>query len=156
MEWLLVLIILIIMPVGLWIMKKIDDFVTLPSTFPDSKENLSDKSGILVCGKSEFAKSLLQFLDKSEEHYVYIEDENSIDTEHSYVCLLAADSDDFKNLSISMIGRIRLNISNQVLLCNDRVYEKVFRESGEPFIYNTDKPEIMVSLARQRIEGRKC
>lgn len=155
MEWLLIVLILIMLPLGLWIMKKIDDFLALPTTFQDGKKQLTSGADILVCGKSNFADSLLKILEENDESYVYFEDENSIDTECSYLCLLAVDSDDYKNLSISVIGKMQFNIDNQVLLCNDRVYEKIFRNSEEPFIYITDEPKQMVLIAKQRIGDRK-
>lgn len=155
MEWLLIVIILIMMPFGLWIMGKIDDFLALPTTFQDAKEELTSGTDILVCGKSNFADSLLKILEENDESYVYIENENSMDTKCSYLCLLAVDSDDYKNLSISIMGKMKFNINNQVLLCNDRIYEKIYHNNEEPFVYIADEPKQMVLIAKQRIGDRK-
>lgn len=155
MVWLLVLIIIILLPLGFWIMIKIDDFLALPTTFPDTKMRLAANSNILVCGKSDFANLLMQILEENNKPYIYFDDETSINSEQSYLCLLAVDRDDYKNLSISIAGRTRFRVDNQVLLCNDRTYEKIFRDSGVPFIYTTEEPMKMLLIAEQRFEDRK-
>lgn len=154
MEWLLILFLLILIPFGMWMMKKIDDFLALPTTFPDAKEQNTNHPLLLVFGTSDFADSLIRILEEKKEPFIHLIDENLSDLEQSYSCLFAADTDDYKNLSVSTIARVRFNIENQVLLCNDRIYEKIFQKSGEPFVFNTDEPNKMLLIGKRRIEDK--
>lgn len=155
MDWILGLIILITFVLGYWIMDKIDYFFKLPTTFPETKKYIIYGGVMIVYGNSDFADSLLEILEENDEPYVHIQDESLISFEESYICIFAVDKDDYKNLSISKSARRRFNINNQVILCNDVLYEKIFRNNGEPFVYAEDDPKKMLLIAKEGIEVRK-
>lgn len=155
MEWILVSIILSMIFLGYQVIKKIDNFLELPTTFPEEKKYLAYGGIILVYGKSDFADGILEILEKNDEPYVYINDESIINFEESYICFLAVDSDDYKNLTMSRKIEISSNINNQVLLCNDLLYKNIFYRNNVPFVYVNDDPEKMIMLAKQRIKVTK-
>lgn len=155
MEYILGLIILIMIFLGYRVMKKIDDFLELPTTFPKEKKYVDYGGVILVYGKSDFADGILNILEENGEPYVHINDVGIINFEESYICFLAVDSDDYKNLIMSRNIEIGSNINNQVLLCNDLLYQNIFYRNNVPFVYVNDGPEKMIMLAKQRIKVTK-
>lgn len=110
---------------------------------PDAQELL------LVTGVSRYAERLCRMLDSEHLPYEYSA-MGSCRADLRYSWLLAMDESDEQNLTTgSCLGRMS-GIGRQILLCNDPIYQNLFRQTGKNYVLASEPPEKIIAIIMKR------
>lgn len=135
-----------------FVMKAIDRFWAEDKPRPIDAPQSCER--VLIVGCSACSDEIMRMLEARDIPFTHLSNEQQLPVAGAYRLLLAADTDDQQNLFVSAYCRRMLHLTHQVLLCNDPIYEPIFRKNGVPYITDADDIAIMRNAAAMTQETK--